>query len=97
MEEVDIVLTPPARGAAPVYEAPSTPSFATWAHAGFNMQANVLGLPALTFMAGQDGGLPVAAQLWASCGNDHIVLAAGRAVEKVLNDKGMRPTEWPAF
>lgn len=91
---VDVVLTHPALGAAPVAPARPKVSFATWAHAGFNMQANVTGIPALVFRTGMEAGLPVGAQLWGRVNNDALLLALGRAMERHLAEAGALPG-WP--
>ncbi|WP_051539533.1 amidase [Sulfitobacter sp. 20_GPM-1509m] len=94
--KVDVILTHPVLGAAP--RAPERPkvSFATWAHAGFNMQINVIGVPGLVLRTGMDGDLPVGAQLWGGHGRDALLLAVGRSMERYLADKGDLP-DWPQF
>ncbi len=92
--EVDVVLTHPALGAAPRLPARPKVSFATWAHAGFNMQANVTGIPALVLRTGMDGGLPLGAQLWGAVNTDSLLLAVGRAMERHLKETADLPG-WP--
>jgi len=97
MTQADLVLMPPSRGAAPIYDPPASPSFAQWAHVGFNPAANVLGVPSLTMPAGKEGGLPVAIQLIGRHNDDALVLAAGRAVEAELRATGVWAPRWPSF
>jgi aspartyl-tRNA(Asn)/glutamyl-tRNA(Gln) amidotransferase subunit A len=92
--KVDVLLTHPTLGAAPLAPARPKISFATWAHAGFNMQVNALGIPGLVFRTGMDDGLPVGAQLWGAFGQDTTLLALGRAVERHLAGSADLP-RWP--
>jgi aspartyl-tRNA(Asn)/glutamyl-tRNA(Gln) amidotransferase subunit A len=95
--QADLVLMPPSRGAAPVYDPPASPSFAQWTHVGFNPAANVLGVPSLTMPAGKEAALPVAIQLIGRHNDDALVLAAGRAVEAELRAVGAWAPRWPSF
>lgn len=97
MTQADLVLMPPARGAAPVYVAPTSPGFAQWTNVGFNAAANVLGVPSLTMPAGSEAALPVGVQLLGRHNDDVLVLAAGRAIEAELRAVGVWSPRWPSF
>jgi amidase len=78
--EVDLLVAPVTAGPAPLRRDPDVLDGAAFA---FTLPASLSGSPALSVPAGADPtGLPVAVQLVGRPWEDHVVLAAGRAVER---------------
>jgi Asp-tRNA(Asn)/Glu-tRNA(Gln) amidotransferase A subunit family amidase len=80
MAEVDLLVLPVTAGTAPPRREPDVLDGADFA---FTLPASLTGSPALSVPAGVDaGGLPLAVQLVGRPWEDHVVLAAGRALER---------------
>ncbi|MCP1199726.1 amidase [Notoacmeibacter sp. MSK16QG-6] len=77
-DEVDIVLSPAATGAAPR-------GLASTGSAEHNRLWTLLGCPAVTFRADRDGPLPLGIQMTARFGKDALLLAAAAELEAVSN------------
>lgn len=74
-EATDLVLTPATLGPAPLLRAMTAEDFI------FTLPASLTGAPAVVVPAGTDaGGLPVAVQLVGRPWEEHVVLAAARAI-----------------
>jgi amidase len=78
--EVDLLVAPVTAGPAPLRRDPDVLDGAAFA---FTLPASLSGSPALSVPAGTDPtGLPLAVQLVGRPWEDHVVLAAGRVVER---------------
>lgn len=86
----DVLLTPATPVAAPLLDGPDAVEQArllTRCTAPFNLT----GLPALVVPCGFENGLPVGVQIAGAPWQEHKVLRAGRAIEKMLDIKRSAP------
>jgi aspartyl-tRNA(Asn)/glutamyl-tRNA(Gln) amidotransferase subunit A len=90
-ETYDLLLTPATPGPAPLLEGPDAVEQArllTRCTAPFNLT----GLPALVIPGGfSSAGLPIGVQIVGAPWQERKVLQAGRALEKILQYKGLAP------
>ena len=79
MNDLDVILTPSAPGAAPE-------SLVSTGSSSFNRLWTLMGVPCVNIPGlANDAGLPLGVQVVGAFGRDHATLAAARFVETALN------------
>ena len=74
--DIDVVVAPATAGPAPLHGDVGGDAFA------FLLPASLVGAPALVLPAGDQDGLPISVQLVGRPWAEHVLLTAGRAIER---------------